>query len=178
MRLPFLALCLAASAAAQPAAVDVSLSGGVMVAGPGEVLISGVAPTVAVALVATPAAVGNWFRGVASAAFTPGTGRDGDGEVVAVGFGVEVPLAGRRNGVYLALGAALVDVQNTAHDTCTPEVGCMGGGIGSYLGPAWTGGLGARVAVGRRVWVEPSVSALVWGDVLPSARVGVGWQLR
>ena len=53
-----------------------------------------------------------------------------------------------------------------------------GGSVSAYTGLAWTGGVGARVPVGGRVWVEPAVSAWFWGDALPAARLGVGWRLR
>ena len=82
--------------------------------------------------------------------------------------------------MYVALGAGLVDFDNAAFDRCTPDRGCMheGAAVASYSGLAASGGVGVRVPLSDRLWVEPRLSALVWDEVLPQARIGLGWRVR
>lgn len=174
-----LALLLLLATGAHAQAVDLSASGGALVALGGEVLITGAAPSVRLAASSTPSAVGGRVRGVASATYAPGR-RAADHATAVLGLGAEVPLSGGRNGVYLALGGAFLSVDGPDIEGCLRDPNCMasGGGVSPYTGLAWTGGVGARIPISGRLWLEPAVSTLFWGEALPSARLGVGWRLR
>ena len=160
--------------------VDVSASGGVVVAASGETLVAALPPAAALTASLTPDLLGGRLRGTASVGFAEGVGANDLGRMVSVGVGVEAPLSGGRNGVYLALGGALVDVEGADGRACDLDPGCMWEGyrVSPYTGLAATGGVGARVPVNGRLWVEPAVSAVFWGEGLPMARLGVGWRLR
>lgn len=177
MRLLLLAL-LCAAAHAQPL-VDVSAAGGVVVTQYDAASVpSDIAGTGTVAVAVTPG-LPRGLRGVATVAFGSGAGRSDDGRLASVGVGVEAPLSGGRNGVYVALGAAWLDLDTYDPSGCVPDDGCLFESIAvlPHTGLAATGGLGARVPVGR-LTVEPALSAAVWGDVLIGARLGVGWRIR
>ena len=177
MRALLLALALAASASAQ-VALDVSGGYGGAVTGSGELPIGEVVGLGTVSVVAAPD-LPRGLRLAVTATRGAGNAR-GDGETLAVGVGGEVPLSGGRNGVYLALGTALLDFDNEGPEACRNEPGCFyeGAPVGSYAGLAATVGLGARIPVTSRLWAEPILSAFVWDEVLPSAHIGVGWRIR
>ncbi|PAP75325.1 hypothetical protein [Rubrivirga marina] len=175
---PLLLALLCAAAHAQPA-VDVSTAGGVVVT---EYDAASVPSTVAgIGAVAATIAPGlpRGLRGVATLAFGPGTGRFDHGRLAAIGLSVEAPLSGGRNGAYVALGGAWLDFDNYDPSGCHPDEGCLYESISiqPHVGLAVTGGLGARVPLGR-FYVEPALSATVWDDVLVGARLGLGWRLR
>lgn len=179
VRIAALALLLTAPLAAQPT-VDVSGAiGSTATAFFGESVIGGVTTVGALSATATPK-LPRGVRVVASAAYGPGDDR-GEFETVALGVGVEAPLSGGRNGVYVALGGAWLDFDGRDRSGCTPEVGCLdeSGSLGPYTGLAATVGLGARVPIAQRLWVEPAVATLIGGSgPLPGVRLGVGWRVR
>ena len=178
MRSALLALALLGlSASAQPA-LDVSLGGGVVVTGSDGVIVPTVAGAGAAALTITPD-LPRGLRLVVSATAGPGEPDSEYGQLAAVGVGMEAPLSGGRDGVYVALGGAWLDFDNYDPTGCHIDPDCLfeGGRVSPHRGLAWTGGVGARVPVGS-LWVEPALSAMVWDDVLLGARLGMGWRLR
>lgn len=178
MRAVCLVLLLSSGAHAQT--VDLSASGGVVIAVSGETFVADLLPTAALSATLTPGLLGGRVRGTASVGFAEGYGPSDLGQTLSVGLGVEVPLSGGRNGVYLALGGAFVDVEGEDGRGCDLAPDCLWEGyrVSPYTGLAGTGGVGARVPISAWVWVEPSISAVFWGEGLPSARLGVGWRLR
>ena len=108
-----------------------------------------------------------------------GDGAD-DGRLLAAAAGLEAPLSGGRNGLYVTLGIALVAFEPGRTRACAEDPDCFSEliTVDSYTGPAASVGVGARVPVGGRLWLEPAVSALVWDEALPQARLGLGWRLR
>ena len=177
MRAAVLALLLAGAAGAQPT-LDVAGGGGLTLVGLGVEDGAGLAAPFGTAAVAvTPSGDWRWIRPTASILVLPG---GAGARAAALGVGAEVPLFADRNGPFLTAG--VVAIRHVADDPipCAPADGCFGGGtaVPSYTGLAWAVGLGARVPAGDRMWVEPQVSALAWGDTLPSARLALGWRLR
>lgn len=179
MRVAVLVLLLASAAHAQ--AVDLSASGGGVIALSGVEWVAGVMPTASVSATVTPALLGGRVRGTASVGFADGYGGSDLGQTLSAGLSVEAPLSGGRNGVYVALGGALVDVEGVDGRGCDLAPDCLWEGyrVSPYAGLAVTGGAGARVPVSPRVWIEPAASAVFWGEgLLPMARLGVGWRVR
>ena len=172
MRALLLLAVLSVAASAQPA-LDVSVAGGAVVLG-----TPGLAGTGSATVTVTPG-LPRGLRAAAAVTAGPGSGRNDDGRMAALGLGIEAPLSGGRHGVYLALGAALLHFDNYDPGGCLRDPDCMfeGVSVSPHTGLAATGGLGARVPVGR-LTVEPALSAMVWGDVLLGARLGVGWRIR
>lgn len=173
------ALIASASGAAQ---VDVAGALGGAVTASGE---SPVSDGTALGVVSVSVAPGlpRGVRVAASVTVGPGDDEGYAGTIAALGAGVEIPLTGGRNGVYFALGGALLDFDNREPGLsgCDLDPDCLdeSGAADSYAGLAATVGLGARIPVARQVWIEPSVSAFIWGSgALPSARIGVGWRIR
>jgi len=173
-------LLLWASALAAQPAVDVSAAAGGVVTKLSETFAPSFAPIGTVG-VSVPSGLPRGIRLAGAVAYGPGEAESGDGRTFAVSLGAEAPLSGGRNGVYLALGAGYVAFDNADYSGCRIEIGCMyegGGTTPPYDGVVWTAGVGARVPVGSRWWIEPAVSAMVWDAPLLSARVGAGWRLR
>ena len=183
MRAILLTLALAASASAQITFDVVGSGGAAMTSAATLPLPAGPSGFGAVSVSVAPG-LPLGTRLMASATVGPGNGESRPGSVAAVGVGAEVPFSGGRNGVYLAVGGALLDFDNADADGvagCNANPDCMDetGDLFSHTGLAATVGLGARVPVVSRFWVEPSVSAFVYDSgALPSAQIGVGWRIR
>jgi len=184
MRLAALALVLAAPLAAHaqvgahPLTLDVTVSSGGAVTSSGEIPITDAVGLATLAVTAAPG-LPLGLRLAATATYGPGNAR-GDGRTLGLGLGAEVPATGGRRGLYLALGAALLDFDNDTPNDCIADPECFSEiqPVGSYAGVAATVGVGARIPVLRRLTLEPAVSAFVWGEVLPAARLGVGYRIR
>lgn len=178
MRPLCLALALVGLAAHAQPTLDISAAAGAIATGSSEVLVPSLDPVATVAATLAPG-LPRGVRVKAEGTIGPGSGRFHYGRLAALGLGVEAPFSGGRDGVYLALGGAVVDFDNYDPTGCVEDPNCMfeGASVAAHTGLAWTGGLGARVSVGR-LFAEPALSAMVWHDVLIGAQLGLGWRLR
>ena len=176
-----LAALAATSAASQPVPVDLVASGGLAVE-PSGVSFFNVAPSFGLAMAVTPSAFGSRFRLRAAAFVSPEGGAGLPNRTAALGLGIEAPLSGGRNGVYLSFGGAYVDYDGPSRGgACTgPECPTHTYGQDRFRGLAWAGGIGARVPLAERVFARGEAGALVGGTEFALSRVsvGVGYRLR
>lgn len=172
----------ATSATAQTTAIDLIAMGGLTVEPSAVALAPDMSPAVGFTAAVTPSATGGPFRFRLTASVSPeGSGGLPD-RTVAIGVGVEAPLSGGRNGVYLCLGGAYVDYDGPNRGGACTGINCPTHTYGQdrYRGLAWAGAVGGRVPLATGVFASGEVGAFVGGAqfVQPRVGIGVGYRLR
>ncbi len=177
-----LAALVAVSVTAQPIPVDLIASSGLTIEPSAVSLVPDVAPVVGLAVAVTPPILGERFRLRASAAVSPEGSRGLPDRTAAVALGVEAPLSGGRNGVYLSLGGAYVSYDGPKRAGPCTGYNCPTHDYGQsqYRGLAWAGAVGGRVPLGGDVFANGEFGAFVGGTefVQPRIGIGVGYRLR